>query len=133
MGPPGGSRAVVVPLPGYLLPGPVGGSGKAAMAFREVGVHEIREVLRLWGRGEGLRSIGRLSGLDRKTVRRYVTAAQSCGAQRDGGEGQLGDELLSRVAEAVRPHRADGHGAAWSLLDAHHGDLKSLLDDGLTV
>ena len=27
------------------------------MAFREVGVHEIREVLRLWVRGEGLRSI----------------------------------------------------------------------------
>jgi hypothetical protein len=73
------------------------------MAFREVGVHEIKEVLRLWLRGEGLRSIERLSGLDRKTVRRYVAAAQSCGAQREGGEGQLGDELLSAVAEAVRP------------------------------
>jgi hypothetical protein len=39
------------------------------MAFREVQVHEIREVLRLWLRGEGLRSVERLSGLDRKTVR----------------------------------------------------------------
>ena len=39
------------------------------MVFREVGVHEIREVLRLWVRGEGLRSVERLSGLDRKTVR----------------------------------------------------------------
>jgi transposase len=103
------------------------------MVFREVGVHEIREVLRLWVRGEGLRSIERLSGLDRKTVRRYVAAAVSCGAQRDGGEGQLDDQLLSRIAEAVRPHRADGHGAAWSLLDAHRDELKSLLDDGLTV
>jgi Integrase core domain len=103
------------------------------MAFREVGVHEIREVLRLWVRGEGLRSIERLSGLDRKTVRRYVAAAQSCGAAREGGEGELGDDLLSRVAEAVRPHRADGHGAAWAVLDAHRGELKSLLDDGLTV
>jgi len=93
------------------------------MAFREVGVHEIREVLRLWVRGEGLRSMERLSGLDRKTVRRYVAAAQSCGAQRVGGEGQLGDELLSAVAEAVRPHRADGHGRAWSLLDAHRDEL----------
>jgi transposase len=103
------------------------------MAFREVGVHEIREVLRLWVRGEGLRSIERLSGLDRKTVRRYVAAAQSCGAVRDGGEGQLDDQLLSRVAEAVRPHRADGHGQAWALLDAHRDELKSLLDDGLTA
>jgi hypothetical protein len=82
------------------------------MAFREVGVHEIRETLRLWLRGEGLRSIERLSGLDRKTVRRYVAAAQSCGAVRERGEGQLDDRLLSAVAEAVRPHRADGHGRA---------------------
>ena len=103
------------------------------MAFREVGVHEIREVLRLWVRGEGLRSIERLSGLDRKTVRRYVAAAQFCGAVCEGGEGQLGDELLSRVAEAVRPHRADGHGRAWALLEAHHQELAGLLDQGLTV
>lgn len=103
------------------------------MVFREVGVHEIREVLRLWVRGEGLRSIQRLSGLDRKTVRRYVAAARSCGAVREGGEGQLGDELLSAVAEAVRPHRAGGRGSAWSLLDAHRGELTALLDQGLTV
>ncbi len=103
------------------------------MVFREVGVHEIREVLRLWVRGEGLRSIERLSGLDRKTVRRYVAAAQSCGAVREGGEGQLGDGLLSTVAEAVRPHRADGHGHAWVLLEAHHQELAALLDQGLTV
>ena len=37
------------------------------MAFREVRVFEIREVLRLWLRGEGLRSIERLV---RWTVRR---------------------------------------------------------------
>jgi hypothetical protein len=103
------------------------------MAFREVGVHEIREVLRLWVRGEGLRSMERLSGLDRKTVRRYVAAAQSCGAVRERGEGQLGDGLLSAVAEAVRPHRADGHGQAWALLEAHQQELAALLDQGLTV
>jgi hypothetical protein len=32
------------------------------MAFREVQVHEIREVLRLWLRGEGVRSAERLAG-----------------------------------------------------------------------
>src|SRR6516165_272961 len=52
------------------------GSG---VAFREVGVHEIREVLRLWLRGEGLRSVARLAGVDRKTVRRDVAVAQACG------------------------------------------------------
>jgi hypothetical protein len=38
-------------------------------------VHAIREVLRLWVRGEGLRSIERLSGLDRRIVRQYVSTA----------------------------------------------------------
>lgn len=69
-------------------------------------MHEVREVLRLWLRGEGFRSVARV---DRKTVRRYVTAAQACGLDQGGGEGQLGDELLSAVAERVRPHRGDGH------------------------
>jgi hypothetical protein len=42
------------------------------MTFREVGVYEIREIVRLWMRGEGLRSIERLSDIDRKTVRRNL-------------------------------------------------------------
>jgi len=104
------------------------------MAFREVQVHEIREVLRLWLRGEGIRSAGRLAGLDRKTVRRYVAAAQACGVDRAGGEGQLSDELLGQVAERVRPHRADGHGRAWAVLAAHHEEIKDMLGrQGLTA
>jgi len=103
------------------------------VAFREVGVHEIKEVLRLWVRGEGLRSVARLSRVDRKTVRRYVEAARECGLGRDGDDGQLGDELLSRVAERVRPHRSGGHGESWALLAAHQARLAELLDQGLTV
>src|SRR6266536_3597422 len=106
------------------------GSG---VAFREVGVHEVREVLRLWLRGEGFRSVARLSRVDRKTVRRYVAVAQECGLDRAGGEEQLGDGLLSAVAERVRPHRADGHGESWALLAAHHARFKELLEAGLTV
>src|SRR2546430_17725448 len=84
---------------GSLAARPISGSGKAAMAFREVQVHEIREVLRLWLRGEGLRSAERLAGLDRKTVRRYVAAAQACGLGRAGGGGQVSGELVSRGGE----------------------------------
>jgi hypothetical protein len=49
------------------------------MAFREVPMFEIREVLRLWLAGEGLRAIARLVRVDRKTVRRYVAAAEAAG------------------------------------------------------
>ena len=79
------------------------------MSFREVQVHEIREVLRLWLRGEGHRSIERLSSVNRKTVRRYVGAAVSCGVARDGGEGQLTDELIGHAVALVREHHRDRH------------------------
>ena len=57
------------------------------MAFREVSVNEIREVLRVWLGVAGLpapgyRTIAAHCGLDRKTVRRYVQAAQSAGLRR---------------------------------------------------
>ena len=36
------------------------------MSYREVSVIEIREMLRLWLQGLGLREVARLSGTDRK-------------------------------------------------------------------
>ena len=104
------------------------------MAFREVRVFEVREVLRLWLRGEGFRAVERLSGVDRKTVRRYVTAAVEAGLDRDGGEDQLTDEFLAVVVETVRPHRLDGHGEAWRLLEQHAEQIKAWLEvEDLTV
>lgn len=104
------------------------------MAFREVRVFEIREVLRLWLRSEGIRTTERLVGVDRKTVRRYVAAAVELGLVRDGGEDQLTDEFVGSVVEAVRPHRADGRGAAWRLVVANHQLVEDWLrKDKLTV
>jgi hypothetical protein len=47
-------------------------------------VVEVREVLRRWVLGEGLRSIDRNTEVDRKPVRRYVDAAQAAGWCRAG-------------------------------------------------
>jgi len=55
------------------------------MAFREVAVTEIREALRAWLDGAGLRTVAERAGVDRKTARRYVEAAVSAGLSRDGG------------------------------------------------
>ncbi len=104
------------------------------MSSREVQVHEIREVLRLWLRGEGQRSIARLESLDRKTVRRYVDAAVAAGLSREAAEDQLSDELIASVCETVQPHRPNGHGAAWAVLQANHDQLKTwLVDEDLTA
>ena len=86
------------------------------MAFREVSVVQIREALRRWLKGEGERPIANGVGVDRKTARRYITAAVELGIDRSGGEEQLTDELIGQVVERVRPHRTDGHGEAWRAL-----------------
>ena len=102
--------------------------------FREVRVFEVREVLRLWLRGEGFRSVERLAGVDRKTVRRYVAAAEALGLVRDVGEGHLTDAFVGSVVEAVRPHRVDGRGEAWRQLVANHQLIEDWLKtDELTV
>jgi len=103
------------------------------MAFREVRVFEVREMLRLWLTGKGLRALEPLMGLDRKTVRRYVEAAVTLGLDRDGGEEQLTDVFIGQVVEAVRPHRCDGHGEAWRLLGAHHDQITVWVEDDLTA
>ncbi len=104
------------------------------MAFREVRVFEVREVLRLWLALEGFRSVERLTLIDRKTVRRYVQAAAVLGLDRDGGEGQLSDVFIAQVVEAVRPHRHDGRGHAWHQLEAQHAQLAQwLVKEKLTV
>ena len=103
------------------------------MAFREVPVFEVREVLRLWLGGEGYRSIARLAGVDRKTVRRYVEAAEASGVVRDGGVEQLSDALIGVVCGTVRPARPGGHGAAWEALVPHDEQIRKWVQQDLRL
>ncbi len=86
------------------------------MGFREVSVVEVREVLRGWLEGVGLRKVAERAGVDRKTARRYVAAAEAAGLGREAGVEALTDELIGSVVAAVRPARPNGHGSAWDLL-----------------
>ncbi len=95
------------------------------MGFREVSVVEVREVLRGWLEGHGLREVGRRAGVDRKTARRYVEAAQAAGLVRDAGLGAVDDELVGLVVDAVRPARPNGHGAAWQEMEARHEQIQA--------
>src|SRR6516165_1325589 len=103
------------------------------MVFREVSVIEIREVLRSWLAGAGLRTVAAQAGVDRKAARRYVEAAVAAGLARDGGPGQLTDGLVGQVAQVVRPVRPGGHGRGWERLEACRAQIEGWVKQGLTV
>ena len=84
--------------------------------------------------GGGLRTVAERAGVERKTARRYVEAAQQAGLVREGGEGQSSDELIGMVVQAVRPTRPGGHGATWEMLEARHVQIRSWVkNDRLSV
>lgn len=94
---------------------------------------EVKEILRLWLEGHSLRKVTTLSGVDRKTVRRYVAAGVAAGLSQDGGAGQLDDELLGQVITAVRPERPRGMGMAREALEPHRDQITKWLDQDLTL
>jgi transposase len=94
------------------------------MGFREVSVVEVREVLRAWLEGFGLRMVASRAGVDRKTARRYVAAAEAAGLSRDIGPVGVTDELVGLVVEAVRPARPKGHGSSWEALLGYEEQIR---------
>ena len=139
----GTTRLPVMGPPGVSLPSgcSIAGSDRftsidveeVRWMFREVSVIEVVEVLRCWLSGAGFRRVAALAGVDRKTVRRYVAAAEAAGLDRDGGVDQLTDELIGQVVAAVRPDRPQGHGTTWEALQANHARIEKWVKEGLTV
>jgi transposase len=88
------------------------------MAFREVTVLEVKEVVRQWLGGTGKKRIAAQLGLDVKTVRRYVTAAEDAGLRRDEPPTDL-DAAVAKVLAALQgPGRPRGEG--WSTCAGEH-------------
>jgi transposase len=95
---------------------------------------EVREVLRLWLRGLGYRGVARVLGVDRKTVRRYVVAAQRAGLEAGAAERTLSDEFLGQVAEQLRTGRpARQHGESWGRLEGELEFLRQRSKERLTL
>ena len=103
------------------------------MAFREVDVIEVREVLRGWLDGGGLRPVAERAGVDRKTARRYVEAARGAGLVKGAPLSAVTDELIGVVVDAVRPVRPDGHGPAWAVLAGRRDEITGWVGEGLSI
>lgn len=100
------------------------------MAYRELFVVEVREILRLWVRGRGLRTVARMLAVDRKTVRRYVEAAQALGLSRDADSRPLDDDLIAEVVAAVVPGTRRDPGAMRRHCRAHRKLIEDWLKKG---
>lgn len=99
------------------------------MAFRELFVVEVREILRRWVRGDSLRAITAAVAADRKTVRAYVTVARQHGLTPGGGPPS--DELLATVIAGVQPGRpAQEVGVARALCRTHHKLIADWVKEG---
>jgi len=101
------------------------------MPYREVSMFEIKEVLRLWRRGEFKRPIARRLGLARNTVREYIKVATDCGLVQKGGEPT--DEELSKVLMALRAGPARTHGQSWARCEEQRAFIEQKLKQRLKL
>jgi transposase len=103
------------------------------MAYREVTMIEITEVLRQWVAGGRRKQIARRLGLDLKTVRRYVRTAERCGLRPTADAVALTEAEVTTVLTALdaKPPRPVGPG--WQECEAHRGFIDERLRAGLRL
>jgi transposase len=101
------------------------------MAYRELHMIELQEVLRRFTLGDGVRAIARGAGMDRKTVAKYLRAAEALGLQRGGPLPT--DEQVSAVIAQVRVPALPAASDAIQALDPHRVQIQAWLAEGLRL
>ena len=94
--------------------------------FREVTMIELKEVLRLWGKGLAKKRIAAQLGLDPKTVRRYLKAAIVAGLRADSE--LISDEQVRDVLLALHPTGGRPRGDDWAVCATHREAIRRWLD-----
>lgn len=97
------------------------------MAYREVAMVEIKEVLRQWLDGVAKKRIAARLGTDPKTVRRYARAAEAAGLVAGSGSATLTDALCEKIAGDLKSRPIRDHGTAWGLCEEQRSFIESSL------
>jgi hypothetical protein len=95
------------------------------MAFREVAMWEILNVLRRLGRGESKTAIATATSHSRSTIRRYEHAARELGWT--PGAEEPSDELAAEVGRRLSPAGERGPGEAETELLPHQEQIRQWL------
>jgi hypothetical protein len=101
------------------------------MASREVTMLRVKDVLRLWLGGTARTRIAAQRGLNVKTVRRYIAAAEASGVAREAGPEALPADLIGAVVSRVQPHVGRPRGDGWADCAAHRPFIERLLQRGV--
>lgn len=97
------------------------------MAYLEIGMWEVLEVLRRVHRGESQAAIRRVTGRTRKTVRRYTALARKLGWDPAGPEPD--EALAGAVARRLRPVPAEvSPGPSEAQLAGHREQIRQWLE-----
>jgi hypothetical protein len=102
------------------------------MSYREVTMIEVKEVLRLWMKGQAKKRIAAQLGLDPRTVRRYLRAARRCGVEA-GGAQEPNEEQVGAVMVLLRGVPARPYGAAWELCVEQRRFIEQHLRSGVRL
>jgi hypothetical protein len=99
--------------------------------FREVTMIELKEVLRLWGKGLPKKRVAAQLGLDPKTVRRYVSAATAAGLCADSDP--ISDDQVRDVLLALHPVGGRPRGDGWTLCAEQRESIRRWLEGGVRL
>lgn len=94
------------------------------MSFREITMQDVREVLRRAKAGQSARQIARETGLDRKTVGRYLTQAEKHDV---AAPADVTDEVAAAVGHEVQARPLPPPSEQWSSLQAHRARIEAWL------
>jgi transposase len=103
------------------------------MAYREVTMLEVKEVLRLWLSGVARKRIAAQLGLNVKTVRRYIAAAEASGIAPETSPEALPDDLIAAVVSRVQPHIGRPRGDGWAECTAQRPFIERVLRRGVRL
>jgi transposase len=97
------------------------------MAYREVGMMDIDQVVRRWTAGERIRAIARSTGLDRNTVRRVIRLAEQGGLK--PGDAWPDEVKLQQIQQGMGRPGAREQGPIEQALQSRQTQIQSWLKD----
>src|SRR5438552_8237557 len=94
------------------------------MPYRELTMIDVREVLRRWQARHSVRRIARESGIDRKTIARYITTAEEMALPLDRA---VDDDEVHEVAQRNQARPLLEPSNEWQEITRHRARIETWL------